>query len=60
MGSIKKYSSMLVLSIRTENRLNKFVFYAGLSEQTEEITADLLEQAKHRERQGVIVRGDVY
>jgi len=60
MGSIKKYTSMLVLSIRTENRLNRFVFYVGLSEQAEEITADLLEQAKHAERQGVLVRGDVY
>jgi hypothetical protein len=60
MGSIKKYTSMLVPSIRTANRLNKFVFYVGLSEQAEEITANLLEQAKHGERQGVIVRGAVY
>ena len=51
---------MLVLSIRTANRLNKFVFYVGLNEQAEEITANLLEQAKHGERQGVIVRGNVY
>jgi len=58
MGSIKIYTSMLVLSMRTANRLNKFVFYVGLSEQAEEITANLLEQAKHRERRGVIVRGD--
>jgi hypothetical protein len=60
MGSIKKYTSMLVLSIRTANRLNKFVLYVGLSEQTEEMAVNLLEQAKHGKRQGVIVRGAVY
>jgi hypothetical protein len=60
MGSIKKYTSMLVLPIRTANRFNKFVFYTRLSEKAAEITANLLEQAKHGERQGVIVSAAVY
>jgi hypothetical protein len=57
---------MLVLSIRTENRLNKFVFYVGLNEQAAEITANLLEQAKHEarqrncERRSLLTSGNMY